>query len=455
MDINPQIYREYDVRGVVDKDLTPEIVRTLGSGFGTYVKGLGLQELVVGRDGRLSSKPFRDALVEGLLSTGCHVTDIGVCPTPVFYFSVLNLKKDGGVMITGSHNPPEFNGFKISVGKRTIFGQEIQNLRRLIEKGQFAAGKGTLSESEVIPSYQQYIRTHIHLSKRMNLVLDAGNGTAGIVAGPLLKDLGCEIDGLHTEIDGRFPNHFPDPTVPENLGDLIKRVKETGADAGIGFDGDGDRIGVVDDTGEILWGDHLMILFSRDILSSHKGATFIAEVKCSQSLFDDIHRHGGRAIMWKAGHSLIKEKIREEKAAFGGEMSGHMFFADRYFGFDDAIYSACRLAELLSKTDLKLSQILSDVPKTFVTPEIRVDCPDEIKFRVVESVKERLRRNHPIIDLDGVRVQMKRGWGLVRASNTQPVLVLRFEASTEKALGEIRSFIEDQVHSVLESVKTI
>jgi len=348
---------------------------------------LGRRELVVGRDGRLSSKSFEDALIEGLISTGCHVVDIGLCPTPVYYFSIFHLDKDGGMTITGSHNPPEFNGFKVSVGKSTIFGEEIQNLRRLIEKGEFVKGKGYLSNEEIIRPYQDYIKKNIHIEKRMKVVIDAGNGTAGIVAGPLLRDLGCEVEELYCEVDGRFPNHFPDPTIPGNLRDLIDRVKKTQADAGIGYDGDADRIGVVDDQGNIIWGDQLMILFSREILKYKEGAVFVAEVKCSQNLFNDIEKHGGKAIMWRTGHSLIEEKMREEKAALGGEMSGHIFFADRYFGYDDAIYASCRLIELLSKTDRKLSTLLSDVPKTFITPEIRVDCADEIKFKVVEKVK--------------------------------------------------------------------
>jgi phosphomannomutase/phosphoglucomutase len=449
MYINPQIFREYDIRGVVDKDLTPDIVRTLGKGFGTHMTHLGKRELVVGRDGRLSSKTFEDVLIEGLISTGCDVVNIGLCPTPVYYFSVFHLNKGGGIMVTGSHNLPEFNGFKVSVGKSTIFGGEIQNLRRLIEKGEFIEGKGYVSHEEIIRPYQDYIKKNIHIEKRMKVVIDAGNGTAGVLAGPLLAELGCQVEELYCEVDGRFPNHFPDPTISGNLKDLIDRVKKNQADVGIGYDGDADRIGVVDDQGNIIWGDQLMILYSREILKDKKGATFVAEVKCSQNLFNDIERHGGRAIMWRTGHSLIKEKMREVKAALGGEMSGHIFFADRYFGYDDAIYASCRLIELLSRTDRKLSQLLSDVPKTYITPEIRVDCPDKIKFKVVESVKETLRKDYPVIDVDGVRVKFEDGWGLVRASNTQPALVLRFEALTEERLEEVKKLVEDRVKSTL------
>jgi len=445
MQINPQIFREYDIRGVVNKDLTPDIVRKIGQGFGTLMTRSGRRDLVVGRDGRLSSKHFAGALIEGLISTGCNVVDIGLCPTPVYYFSIFHLDKDGGMMVTGSHNPPEFNGFKVSVGKSTIFGKEIQNLRGLIEKGKFVTGKGDVSEMEIVQPYQDYIRKNIHAGKRMKVVIDAGNGTAGVVAGPLLRDLGCEVEELYCEVDGRFPNHFPDPTIPGNLKDLIDRVKKTRADVGMGYDGDGDRIGVVDEQGNIIWGDQLMILFSREILKRKKGSAFVAEVKCSQNLFDDIEKHGGKATMWKTGHSLIKERMKEEKAALGGEMSGHIFFADRYFGYDDAIYASCRLIELLSGKDQKLSQLLNDVPKTFITPEIRVDCPDEIKFKVVEKVKEMLSKDNPITDVDGVRVKFEDGWGLVRPSNTQPALVLRFEALTEERLQEIRKLVEDRV----------
>ena len=453
MQINPQIFREYDIRGVVNKDLTPDIVKTLGQGFGTHMAQSGRRDLVVGRDGRLSSKAFAEALTEGLLSTGCNVVNIGLCPTPVYYFSVFHLDKEGGMVVTGSHNPPEFNGFKVSVGKSTIFGKEIQNLRRLIEKGEFVKGKGNLSEEEIIQPYQEYIKKNIRVKKKMKVVIDAGNGTGGVVAGPLLRDLGCELEELYCEVDGRFPNHFPDPTIPENLKVLRDRVKKTRADVGIGYDGDADRIGVVDDQGNIIWGDQLMILFSREILKDQEGAAFVAEVKCSQNLFDDIEKHGGKAMMWKTGHSLIKEKMREEKAVLGGEMSGHIFFADRYFGYDDAIYASCRLIELLSKTDQKLSQLLSDVPRTFITPEIRVDCPDEIKFKVVETVKEALKKDHPIIDVDGVRVKYEDGWGLVRASNTQPVLVLRFEALTQDRLNAIKDLVEKKVQEVVSALK--
>jgi phosphomannomutase/phosphoglucomutase len=453
MEINPLIFREYDIRGVVDRDLTPEIVKRIGQGFGTYAGNRGARRLVVGRDGRLSSKSFVESLTSGLLSTGAEVIDVGVCPTPVFYFSLFHLERDGGIMVTGSHNPPEFNGFKVALGKSTIFGPEIRELRDLIQKGEFQHGEGSLSRQEIIRFYQEFVGRNIEIRKRLKVVIDAGNGTGGAVAGPLLRSQGCEVEELYCEIDGHFPNHFPDPTLPENLRDLIERVKTTHADVGIGYDGDADRIGVVDDQGAILWGDQLMILFAREILKERRGAAFVAEVKCSQNLYDDIQRHGGKAIMWKTGHSLIKEKMKREKAVLGGEMSGHLFFADRYFGYDDAIYASCRLLELLSRADQSLSQLLVDLPKTVITPEIRVECPDEIKFDVVERVKGELGRDYPLIDVDGVRVKFSDGWGLVRASNTQPVLVLRFEASNAKRLEEIKRFVEEKVKRAVKAVE--
>lgn len=446
--MNPQIFREYDIRGVVEKDLLPEVVKKLGLGFATYLSRLGKKKIVVGRDGRLSSPALRDALVSGLLAGGLEITDIGVCPTPIFYFSLFHYNQEGGVMITGSHNPPEFNGFKICVGKETIFGEEIQKLRRIIEKEEFRQGQGTLTNQEIIPFYQDYLRQNIKLQRKIKIAVDSGNGTAGAVAPQIFHSLGCEVEELYSEIDGLFPNHHPDPTIPENMKDLIAKVKETGAEVGFGYDGDADRIGVVDHLGNIIWGDQLLILFARDILKKNPGATIISEVKCSQNLYEDIARHGGRGIMWKAGHSLLKSKMKAEKALLGGEMSGHIFFADRYFGYDDAIYASCRLLEILSQTEKKIPELFSDLPQTFSTPEIRVDCPDEIKFNLVEKVKDYFRQKYPIVDVDGVRILFPDGWGLVRASNTQPALVLRFEARSPERLEEIRALVENSVKEI-------
>jgi phosphomannomutase/phosphoglucomutase len=352
-------------------------------------------------------------------------------------------------MVTGSHNPPEFNGFKICVGPDTIYGGEIQKLREIIESGAFRSGSGRASNVDITVAYLDYIHANVKVRPGLRVVLDGGNGVGGYFAAPLFERFGCDLTCLYEEMDGRFPNHHPDPTVPENLRDLITQVRQKKADVGIAFDGDADRIGVVKDEGEILWGDELLLLFSRFILKEKPGAAIIGEVKCSQRLYDDIAARGGKPIMWKAGHSLIKGKMKEEKAVLAGEMSGHLFFADRYFGYDDAIYAAARLLEILSETGQKLSDILADVPRTVTTPEIRIDCPDEIKFDVVRDVTEIFRRDYRIIDTDGVRILFPDGWGLIRASNTQPVLVLRFEASTKKDLASIRTLVEKELSRVV------
>ncbi|MEW6188119.1 MAG: phosphomannomutase/phosphoglucomutase [Thermodesulfobacteriota bacterium] len=440
--MNPNIFREYDIRAVVGKELTLEEVQTLGRAIGTYLGQAGKKTITLGRDGRITSPAFRDHLLEGLLSTGCQVIDIGICPTPLLYFSIRHLKTEGGVMITASHNPQEYNGFKICSGPDTIFGAEIQLLRRIAEEGGFISGKGSLREENVLPAYQEYVLKDIQLPQSLRVGLDGGNGTGGWMALPILQKLGCQVFDLYCDIDGTFPNHEPDPTIPANLKELIALVQRDGLDLGLAYDGDGDRLGVIDHEGNIVWGDQLMILFARDILQKRPGATFIAEVKCSQNLYDDISARGGGVIMWKTGHSLIKQKMKEVKAVLAGEMSGHLFFADRYFGFDDAIYASLRLLEILSGTGLKIPDLLSGLPPTYSTPEIRVEIPEEIKFQVVESVKQMLAQTHTIIDVDGVRVTFKDGWGLIRASNTQPVLVLRFEAQTEKRLKEIQNEIE-------------
>ncbi len=424
--MNPEIFREYDIRGVVDKDLTEQDVVLIGKGFGTYLRGENRSKVTVGRDCRLSSEKYRDLVIEGLLATGCDVVDIGVCPTPVLYFSIRQLKKEGGIMVTASHNPPEYNGFKLCSGYDTLFGEQIQKVRRIIEVGTFAEGSGTAETADVVTPYQEFIQENVNLARPLRAGIDAGNGTAGVVAVPIIRNLGCEVFDIYCDMDGNFPNHEPDPTVIKNMQDLIGLVREKGLDVGIGYDGDGDRIGIIDEKGDIIWGDQLMIIYARDILSRKPGATFIAEVKCSQTLYQEIEKHGGRTIMWKTGHSLIKQKMKEVKAELAGEMSGHMFFADRYFGYDDAIYASCRLLEILAATGKSITELLNDVPRTYNTPEIRVPCPDDRKFQVVRDVTEYFRQQYNIIDIDGVRVLFEDGWGLVRASNTQPVLVLRF-----------------------------
>ncbi|MBW2195044.1 MAG: phosphomannomutase/phosphoglucomutase [Deltaproteobacteria bacterium] len=440
--MNPGIFREYDIRGIVDEEIVDEDVVLLGQGIGTYLKGKDQSRLVVGRDCRLSSDRYGKLLIQGLVATGCDVVDIGICPTPVFYFAIRDLKMQGGVMITASHNPPEYNGFKLCSGYDTLFGEQIQRLRQIVEKGDFDEGRGNITTADSITPYRGFLEKNIELAKSIKIGIDAGNGTAGVVAVPLLRDLGCEVYDLYCDMDGTFPNHESDPTVVENMQDLISLVRKERLDLGIGYDGDGDRLGVIDEKGNIIWGDQLMIIFSRQILSRKPGATFISEVKCSQTLYEDITKHGGQAIMWKTGHSLIKQKMKEVNAELAGEMSGHMFFADRYFGYDDAIYASCRLLEILATTGKTISELLSDVPKTFNTPEIRVSCPDDKKFGVVREITEYFRQRQDIIDIDGVRVLFEGGWGLVRASNTQPVLVLRFEAFSERKLSDIRSEVE-------------
>jgi phosphomannomutase/phosphoglucomutase len=375
--------------------------------------------------------------------------DLGVVPTPLLYYSVFRLKSSAGVMITGSHNPPEYNGFKIVCGSSTIHGEQIQEILHLIQRRDFLSGPGTEKNVDVVAPYVNEIAGQFHFSRRIKVVIDAGNGTGGPVMRRLLQKLNCDATELFFEMDGRFPNHHPDPTVLENLDPLIAAVREKGADLGIAFDGDTDRIGAVDEKGEVVFGDRLLIVYAREILTRKPGATFIGEVKCSQTLYDDIRQRGGNPIMWRTGHSLIKAKMKESHAELAGEMSGHMFFADRYYGFDDALYAACRLMEIVAKSGRPLSAQLEDVPVTVTTPEIRVDCPDDLKFTVVQRVKERFRKTHEIIDVDGVRMLFPEGWGLVRASNTQPVLVLRFEASTPELLSAYQKETEAAVQEAV------
>jgi len=443
--MNPEIYREYDIRGVIGKDIKEDEFVTIGRGFGTYFNQVGEKTIVVARDCRLSSPTIQDDVVEGLISSGCNVVDIGICPTPILYFALRHLKADGGIMITASHNPPEYNGFKVCSGFETIYGKEIQKLRGIIEKADFVSGKGTYSSHEVIKPYIERITGDITVNPGIKVGFDAGNGTAGPVGVEILQSLGCDLHDLYCDMDGSFPNHEPDPTVLDNMRDLIKEVREHSLNVGIGVDGDGDRIGVVDSSGNIVYGDMLLLLFARDVLENHPGATIISEVKCSDRMYKDIEAHGGNGIMWKTGHSLIKSKMKETEALLAGEMSGHMFFADRYFGYDDAIYASCRLLEILSKTSESLQELLADVPQSYTTPEIRVDCPDSKKFELVNRLKDEFSKHYTIIDVDGVRIVFADGWGLVRASNTQPALVLRFEAQSKERLEEIQTIVESAI----------
>lgn len=495
MMISPKIFREYDIRGVVGEDLTKDTARLIGWAFARYVLEVNelppsrAEELTVsvGRDVRLHSEMLCNGLIDGITSTGVNVIDIGVCPTPLLYFSLYNIDVAGGVMITGSHNPPEFNGFKLCAGKEALHGESIQEIRQILEREQPVIGEGgarmieKVEYTEIIPFYLQYLREQFVfpyqvIEPRIKVAVDSGNGTAGVVAPTILREMGCEVIELYSEPDGRFPNHHPDPTIPKNLEDLIKAVKKNSADLGVAYDGDADRIGVVDEKGDIIWGDRLMIIYSRDILKEKPGAIAVSEVKASQVLYDEIEKAGGIPVMWKAGHSLIKAKMREVDAAIGGEVSGHIFFADRFYGYDDAIYATCRLIEILKrervverqtlevkgqKPEVRrgISFLLEGLPKTYTTPEIRVPCPDERKFQVVEDIQEMFLSNQlpptthrlpfkDIITVDGARVVFEHGWGLIRPSNTQPVLVLRFEADSEEKLSEIRAFMEEVLKKV-------
>jgi phosphomannomutase/phosphoglucomutase len=466
MRVPGNIFREYDIRGVADRDLSDELAHGVGRGLGTLlrVKGDGGERaprIVVGRDCRLSSPRLAEALIAGLTRTGVHVVETPVGPTPFLYGSVFATDADGGVMITGSHNPGDENGFKIMRGKASFFGADIQRLRKTIEDETFIAdAPGKREQVDTSAKYLEMVTSGIKLARTdLNFVLDAGNGAGGPLALAAMKKLGLEPHALYCDMDGRFPNHHPDPTVPKNVEALVKKVRETGARVGLAFDGDADRLGAVDASGDIIWGDKLMILFSRALLAERPGAAVIGEVKCSQTLYDDIAKHGGRPIMWKTGHSLIKTKMKEEKALLAGEMSGHLFFADRYYGYDDAIYAALRLLEILAADGRSIAEMLSDVPKTFTTPELRVDCPDGIKFDVVKAIVAKYKElGREVVDIDGARIQFGTeaapAWGLVRASNTGPILVMRFEAGSEAERDRLRAEVEAQVEAVRAKLST-
>ena len=440
--MNLHVFREYDIRGVVDKDLTDEFVNKLGKGFGTLVKRKYGKKVSVGGDIRLSTERFRTAIIKGILSTGVDVYDIGRCPTPAQYFSIGHLECDAGVQITGSHNPPDYNGFKMTSKIGSIFGKEIEEIKNIIQDNDFERGSGEAVKFDILTPYIDRIAEDIDLPKRIKIVLDSGNGAAGLVVEKVFDRLNVDASYLFTEPDGLFPNHHPDPTIPENLKDLIQKVQVLDADIGIGFDGDADRIGVVNKAGEIIWGDKLMILYSREVVKNLGNVPIVFDVKCSQSLIEEIEKAGGTPVMWKTGHSLLKQKMKEIKSPLGGEMSGHIFFGDRYLGYDDAIYAAVRTVEIIAKSDKTIEEHLADVKDYVSTPEIRLNIrTDEEKFAIAEKAKQYFSEKHKVNNIDGVRIFFEDGWGLVRASNTQPVIVARFEAQSLQRVEEIKNYV--------------
>ena len=437
------IFREYDIRGIADSELNDSTVFLIGQAYGTWLMERGVSKATVGGDARLSTKRIRATVAAGLMKAGVSVIDIGLSSTPTFYWSLYKFDVNGGVMVTGSHNPKEFNGLKVAFEKSTLWGDDILEISRIIEQDRMIEAEvpGTLSFADITAEYIDMLTSKITLgARRPKIVCDSGNGTGGLYAPEFLRRIGCDVAELFSEPDGTFPNHHPDPTKRENLPKLIEKVLETGADLGVGFDGDSDRIGVVDDKGDVIWGDRLMALYWREILSKHPGAVAICEVKSSMALPEEVEKMGGRPIWWNSGHSLVKAKMREEHALFSGEVSGHMFFADEFFGFDDAFYAAGRLCRIISNTDEKLSELMSTIPLYPSTIETRFDCPDDVKFDVVEKVKQKaLEEGLKSVTVDGIRIIYENGWGLVRVSNTQPVLVARCEGRTKEALDFICS----------------
>lgn len=441
--MNPQIFRAYDIRGVADRDITDDVAYRIARAYATLVRRADGKRVALGRDCRVSSDRLHAAFVKGLVDSGLTVEDVGVGATPQLYWAVHHLDTDGGVQITGSHNPAEHNGFKMMLGKSSLHGAALLVLRDLAMAGDFAEGRGAVHAHELRAAYVADIVSRIQLGpNRPKVVLDGGNGAGGPAGEALVKALGLDLVALYTTMDGTFPNHHPDPTVAENLADVIAAVRREGADVGIAYDGDADRIGVVDETGDILWGDRLLILLARDLLKTHPGGAIVAEVKCSQTFFSDVAAHGGRPVMSAVGHSIIKDRMKLEGALLAGEMSGHIFYKERWLGFDDAIYVTARVIEILSRSTTKLSSLLADVPRTHATPEIRLDCADDAKFALVQAAIAHYRAQHPVIDIDGARVDFGDGWGLIRASNTQPIIVMRAEADSPEALARIRAELE-------------
>ena len=447
MNLNQYIFREYDIRGKVSDDFPPELVEALGKGFGTYIKRSGGQEIALSGDVRLTTPDLMEQFKTGVLSTGVDVIKIGILPTPANYYSMFSLGVAGAVQITGSHNPPEFNGFKLSRDKKAVFGEAIQEIRVIIEKEDYETGEGTEASYDILTKYKRMIASKIDIKKRMKVVMDCGNAAGAICAPEIFKNLNVDLTELYCDVDGTFPNHHPDPTIKENLADLIDLVKQGSYDIGLAFDGDADRVGVVDETGDIVWADQLLALFLPEVVE--EGDEILYDVKCSQALEEMIVKYGGKPVMWKTGHSLIKQRMSELNCKLGGEMSGHIFFADDYFGYDDAIYVAARIVQTLSRTDQKLSELKAELPKYYSTPEMRLEAEsDEEKFRIAKEAVAYFTENYDCSTVDGVRIKFGDGWGLVRSSNTQPVIVCRFEANTAERMEEIQSIVMNKLQEI-------
>lgn len=453
MQINPLIFRAYDIRGIAESDLgeqadlTVESMYSLGQGVGTYFQKKYGKKIVCGKDNRLTSDTLHEAFISGMLTTGAIVTSVGHASSPMIYFASCAYDFDGGVNITASHNPKQYNGVKlVAKNAHSVCGDEIQEILKIIQDEAFIEGKGELFSKEIFPDYAAEVKKQVSLSRRLKIVVDAGNGITGIFAPHLLRELGCEVIEQHCELDGNFPNHEANPESEKNMEDVKARVLAEKADLGIGFDGDGDRVGVVDEKGNFYQSDYLLIPLARDMLARNPGASIIFDIKSSKVLEDDIRNRGGKAIRYKTGHSFIETKMKETGALLGGETSGHIFFAERWFGFDDGMYAAARIVELLSKSQKPFSELFSDVPKIFTTPELKIPCSDTAKFRVVEDVKQFFTKRYPCLTIDGVWVDFGKGaWGAVRASNTNPCLTLRFEAHDEKTLQLIQKIFMDKL----------
>jgi len=457
--MNENIFREYDIRGIVESDFTADTVINIGKAFSTYIQKEGYNNCVIGYDARLSADFLFSTFTNSLRDCGIDVISIGQCTTPILYFAQVHLKADSAVMITGSHNPADMNGFKMITKDSALYGEKIQMLKNIILQNRFSCRPenepaGTLKHVSVKDAYFDFLKKNISMgSRKLCIIVDGGNGTGGQIAAEIFRYFGHQVTELYTEPDGRFPNHHPDPTVPKYMADLISEVKRSDADLGIGYDGDADRIGIVTEKGEMLFGDHLMMIFAKEILSRKPGAVIVGEVKCSQTMYDGIEKLGGNGIMWKAGHSLIKAKMKETGAELGGEVSGHIFFKDRFFGHDDALYASLRLLEILSRTDGTVSDLLTDIPKMIMTPEIRLDSDDNKKFEIVRRVTDHFKKEgYKVVDVDGVRVIFSDGFGLIRASNTQPALVQRYEASTQKRLDEIMKLMQSKLKEIEEAI---